>query len=85
MAPRRENIVSYLSVLMGYVLEMANSAHLHKDDWARTIFIDTGGVRATQFGLSNAEIAMLRQNGADGVTAYLQWFNNPNEQPYNRV
>ncbi len=33
-----ENIVSYLSVLMGYVLEMANSAHLHKDDWARTIF-----------------------------------------------
>jgi NTE family protein len=69
------------------MLDMANKTHIHKNDWHRTVFIDAGGVRTTEFDLSDGKVAMLIENGRKGMTEFLKWFNDPNaeEKPLNRV
>ncbi len=61
--------------------DMANKMHLHKNDWDRTVFTDAGGVKTTEFDLSEAKVNMLVQNGQQGAAAYFQWFDNPNATP----
>jgi len=78
---------AYAKALVGYMGEMANKMHLHQNDWHRSVFIDAGGVRTTEFDLSDSQVNMLIQNGGQGATAYFQWFNDPkaNPSPLNRV
>jgi NTE family protein len=71
----------YAKALVGYMGDMANKMHLHKNDWDRTILLDAGGVKTTEFDLSVDKVAMLVQNGRDGATKYFQWFNNPGSTP----
>ncbi len=52
---------------------MANKKHLHKNDWNRTIFIDTLGVKTTEFDLSEEKIKSLIESGAQGVKTYFEW------------
>jgi NTE family protein len=77
----------YAKALVGYMGDMANKMHLHNNDWQRTIIIDAGGVKTTEFDLSDDKVKMLVQNGQQGADAYFQWFNNPNvsPSPINRV
>ena len=42
-----KNIKDYSLGLLGFMMESANKRHLHKNDWNRTIFINTLGVKAT--------------------------------------
>ena len=67
------NIVDYLKALGGFILEMANKAHLHKNDWKRTVFIDTLGVKATDFDLPKEKIQGLIEQGRKGVKDYFEW------------
>jgi NTE family protein len=83
-----DNILDYAGVLLGFIMDMANKAHLHKNDWHRTVFIDAGGVRATEFDLSDKQVDMLVDNGKEGAQEYLRWFNEPKPEediPINRV
>jgi len=80
-----DNILDYIGVLLGFMMDMANKAHLHQNDWHRTVFIDAGGVRTTEFDLPENKVQMLIENGRKGVKEYLEWFNNPKEKPLNRV
>ncbi len=75
------NLFDYARALVGYMGDMANKMHLHQNDWHRTVFIDAGGVKTTEFDLSDAQVDMLVQNGVQGATAYFQWFNDPNASP----
>lgn len=52
---------------------MANKTHLHKNDWSRTIFIDTGKIQTTQFNLTTEEIQDLVQRGKEYTVKYFDW------------
>jgi len=80
-----ENLVDYVKALVGFMLETANDAHLHENDWHRSVFIDAKGVRATDFNLSDEQVAMLIQSGRDGAEGYLSWFDDGNPPPLNKV
>jgi NTE family protein len=82
-----DNLLDYAGVLLGFIMDMANKAHLHKNDWHRTAFIDAGGVRTTEFDLPDSKVEMLLESGRKGVREYLSWFNDPNakETPLNRI
>ena len=82
-----DSISDYIRVFLGFVLDMANNVHLHKNDWHRTIFVDTEGVRTTDFDIKQADIDMLLRNGRKGVDEYFAWFNDPStiEVPLNRI
>ena len=71
----------YLKAFLGFILDMANKVHLHENDWHRTIFIDAGGVRTTEFDLSQQKIDMLVANGINGANEYFDWFNDPKATP----
>ena len=77
----------YAKALVGFMGDMANKMHLHGNDWDRTVFIDAGGVRTTEFDLSDDQVNMLINNGQTGVKEYFKWFNDPgaNPPPRNRV
>jgi NTE family protein len=82
-----ENFMDYLKAVIGYMGDMANKAHLHENDWHRTIAIDATGVRATDFDLSDAKVAELMANGRRGATEYFDWFNKPaaGNPPLNKI
>lgn len=71
----------YAKALVGYMGDMANKMHLHKNDWDRTVFIDAGGVKTTEFDLADDKVRLLVANGKQGAEAYLNWFNDPNAAP----
>ena len=66
----------YALALMKTVLGAQGNAHIHSDDWQRTVYIDTLGVGTTDFKLSNARKKALIKSSADGVKRYLDWYNN---------
>ncbi len=70
---RIDGIRDYIKVLIGYYQELANKRHLHKDDWNRTVFIDTLGVKATDFGLPAETIEALMESGKRGVRQHFRW------------
>lgn len=67
------NIVKFTTTLISFIMETANKKHLHKNDWKRTIFIDTLGVKATDFDLNREVINDLVESGKQGVTDYFMW------------
>lgn len=76
-----DDFFDYIKALVGHMNDMANKAHLHQNDWDRTVFIDAAGVGTTDFDLSNEQIALLIANGRRGVEQYLAWFQNPDSDP----
>ena len=64
-----------------------NNAHLHSDDWQRTVYIDTLRIETTDFDVSLAKKRKLIKSGADGVKVYFDWYDNthgkslPNNHP----
>lgn len=71
-----DNFFDYTWALIHTVLESQQNSHLHSDDWARTIYIDTKGVSTTDFGLSEAKKKELVKSGKDCALAYFDWFDN---------
>lgn len=76
-----KDFFDYIKALVGFMNDMANKLHLHNNDWHRTIAIDAGGVKTTDFDLSDAKVNLLVKNGKDGTQKYFDWFNNPEADP----
>lgn len=70
------SLFDYIFALVGFMQEEANKRHLHNNDWNRTIFIDTLGVKATDFDLSMNDVSSLIQSGINGVQKYFNWRNS---------
>lgn len=66
----------YATALIETILDAQASSHLHSDDWQRTVYIDTLGVKTTQFDLGDDLKAQLVESGRAGVQAYFRWFDN---------
>ena len=68
-----KNIKEYSGALISFMMEMANKKHLHKNDWGRTIFIDTLDVQTTDFKLPEAKIHALIDSGKFAAKNYFEW------------
>jgi NTE family protein len=82
-----KNMKEFMSALIGGYMEGMNKIHLHKNDWHRTIYIDSLGVKTTQFDLDDSTIDRLIKSGQNGATDYFNWFENPDdrEYPWNKI
>ena len=81
-APKKEikNFFSYTKALVTALIDFQNNAHLHSDDWQRTVYIDTLGVNSIDFKLSDKTKQALVDSGYNYTKAYLDWYNNDEEK-----
>jgi len=79
--PQRNEInhfLDYSMELINTVLAVQDSQHLHGDDWHRTVYIDTLGVKTTDFDLSNSRKKALVKSGKESAEKYLAWWSDVN-------
>jgi NTE family protein len=76
---------SYTSNLIKTFLDAQSNQHLHGDDWQRTIYVDTLGVKTTEFKITDAKKEALVKSGRKGTETYFKWFDDPASEPANRV
>lgn len=79
-----DDLFDYIKALVTTVLESPGNRHLHSDDWQRTIYIDTLGVRGTDFALSDTKKGELADSGRKCAEAYFMWFDGSRSEPFNR-
>ncbi len=79
-----DDFFSYAWGLVETVMESQQNQHLHSDDWHRTIYIDTLGVRTTDFNIDNARKQALIESGETSTIEYFKWYDNESEKPCNR-
>lgn len=72
----REKYLDYTLHLIETIPDAQNNQHLHSDDWHRTIYIDTLGVKTTEFDLSDGRKNDSIKSGSDATTQYLKWWND---------
>ncbi|MGE3683873.1 MAG: patatin-like phospholipase family protein [Bdellovibrionales bacterium] len=70
-----KNFVDYMKALMGTLIDVQSHQHLHSDDWQRTIYIDTLGVGATEFEISQERKDQLIESGRRLTRAYFEWYD----------
>jgi NTE family protein len=71
---------TYTKALVTTLIDFQNNVHLHSDDWQRTVYIDTLGVRAIDFDISDSKKQKLVDSGRQYTEAYLEWYNNDEEK-----
>ena len=69
------SLKSYIMILIGSIIDMANKIHLKKEDWERTIYINVGNIRATQFDLTEKQKEQLIKAGEKYAKKYFEWFD----------
>lgn len=73
-----DNIVRYGWALVAFMRAIANKVHLHRNDWARTVFIDVGEtIGFTDFELKREQQKFLSDRGREGVRKYFEWRDSP--------
>lgn len=76
-----DNFFDYAWALVSTLMDAQDSSHLHSDDWARTVYVDTLGVNTTEFDLSDEKKKALEQSGKAGTLKYFEWFDNAELKP----
>ncbi len=70
-----DDFFDYSWALIHTLLEAQLSYHLHGDDWSRTIYIDSLGVKTTDFDLSDETKMALVTSGRDSTLTYFKWYD----------
>ena len=70
--------------LIGTVLDSQSNQHLHSDDWQRTVYIDTLGVKTTDFSLTDERKRALVQSGIVFTQRYFEWWEDVDAGAINR-
>jgi NTE family protein len=65
----------YVKELAVTMLGSQDNAHLHSDDWQRTIYIDSLGVSTMAFTLPPETKNALVKSGRDGAKTYFDWYD----------
>ena len=76
-----DDFFDYTWALVNTIMESQQQAHLHSDDWARTVYIDTLGVGTTDFDLPDAKKKELVKSGGKGAIKYFEWYDGAEEKP----
>jgi NTE family protein len=69
------NLIPYVSNLLSYLMDQVNSGKLRRVDDKRTIYISSGSVGSTDFGLSQDKKEGLCVNGENAVKSFFTWFD----------
>ncbi len=69
------DLFDYIVNLVTTMKDAQENSHLHSDDWQRTIYIDTLGVRTTDFDISDEKKKDLIESGRKGVREYFKWYD----------
>lgn len=80
-----DNFSRYARALISAVMQVQENMHVHSDDWQRTLYINTLDVKTTDFDLSKEKKESLIEEGIKGAETYFKWFENPAEDPVNRI
>jgi NTE family protein len=64
------NIVSYILAISGIALNQQDSTHMESNDSKRTIYIDSVGVRTTDFDLPSDKKQALIKSGENSVKSF---------------
>ncbi|MCW0484588.1 patatin-like phospholipase family protein [Gaoshiqia sediminis] len=80
-----KGFTEYAKALLAAVMQVQEHQHLHSDDWQRTIYINALDVKATEFNLTDDKKKALVNQGIGGAEDYFNWFENPKENPANRI
>lgn len=83
-AKQIDNFFAYTWALVRTILEAQQNAHLHSDDWARTVYVDTLGVGTTDFDLDDAKKEQLIESGRKGTLKYFEWYDNAKSKAQNK-
>lgn len=81
-----DDFFDYCLVMYKTLMNAQGNNHLHSDDWQRTVYVDTLGVGATDFDLSDEKKNELVESGVRGVSEYFNWYDNAagSDLPINR-
>lgn len=71
-----DDFFDYAQALVKTILSAQDNRHLHSDDWARTVYINTIGVSSTDFDIANATKKRLVEEGSKGTQKYFEWYDN---------
>lgn len=66
----------YAVAFVASVWDAQDRRHLHEDDWLRTIYLDTLGVKFTNFNLDDATKKRLVDSGREGARKYFAWLDS---------
>lgn len=80
-----EDFFDFAKALIYAVMKVQENQHLHSDDWQRTLYINTLDVGTTDFDLSSDKKLALIKEGIKGAEKYLEWFENTDANPVNRM
>jgi NTE family protein len=80
-----DDFFDYTRNLLKTLMDAQANSHLHSDDWQRTIYIDTLGVKTTEFKITDAKKKALVDSGRNGTDTYFKWYDDPASSPANRV
>ncbi len=75
----------YARALLAALMKVQENKHLHSDDWQRTLYINTLDVGTTEFDITPERKAALIEQGIVGAETYLQWFEDTDQAPVNRI
>ena len=76
-----DDFFDYTWAFVYTVLGIQQSIHLHSDDWARTVYVDTLGVGTTDFDLTDSKKRELVKSGKKGANEYFKWYDNEEPKP----
>jgi NTE family protein len=84
---RIDDFFDYTKALLRAVFNVQEMAHLHSDDWQRTIYIDTLGISTTDFGITKKKRDGLIESGRKCTESYFKWFETAKgkDAPVNRI
>lgn len=80
-----DNFGSYVISLADTLYDSQLNSHLHSDDWQRTVYIDSIGVKTTDFNLSDETKKKLIESGREYTKKYFEWYDNSKEAPFNKI
>ena len=75
------DIFDYILNLVVTMKDAQENSHLHSDDWQRTIYIDTLGVKTTDFDIDDETKKALVDSGKKGVEEYFKWWEGVKRAP----
>lgn len=76
-APRAiGSLKDYAEAFIGFLIDACNRSHLSAGDWNRTVWIDSGGIGATDFDLTAAQAQALVAAGEAGARKYFNWLDS---------
>ncbi len=79
-----DDFFDYAFGLIATLLEAQQNMHLHSDDWQRTVYIDTLGVKTTEFDLPDTKKDDLVNSGRKGVENYFKWYDTAGPKTANK-